>query len=71
MARQEPVGYILWPHDYVSGDDEGPNFIRCVDDREPQIHEFWAFGDDGITHEVHPTERVYTSAGVVEEFASD
>ena len=37
--------------------------------REPQIHEVWAFGEDGITREVHPTAQVDVGAEFVEEFA--
>ena len=36
-----------------------------VDGRDPQIHEVWTFGDDGVTQEVHPTTRVDVGAGFV------
>ena len=71
MARQDPVGSIGWTSDSGSGDAKGPEFIRCVDVREPQIHEVWAFGDKGVTREVHLTARVDVSAGFVGEFASE
>ena len=31
MPRGDPVGAILWPSDSGSGDEDGPQFIRCVD----------------------------------------
>ena len=71
MVSQDPVVSIGWPSDSGSGDAEGPKFIRCVDGREPQIHEVWAFVDDGVTREVHPNVRVDFYAGVVGEFLSD
>ena len=42
-----------------------------MDGREPQIHEVWDFGSDGITREVHPTEQLDVGAGVVGELLSD
>ena len=53
MARQEPVEYICWPYNYVSGDEDGPEFIRCVDGRETQIHEVWTFGEDSVMQKVN------------------
>ena len=35
-----------------------PKFIQCVDGLEPQIPEFWTFGEDCVTPEAHPTARV-------------
>ena len=63
MARQEPVGFIRRPSDYGIGDEDGPDFIRCVDGRQPQIHEVWGGGKDGVTCEVHPTEQLDVGAG--------
>ena len=71
MSRHEPVGSIGWPYYSSSGDAEGPEFIRCVDRQEPQIHEVFDFGEDGITCEVHPTAQVDVSNRVVGEFATD
>ena len=71
MARQEPVGSILRPSDSGSGDSEGSKFIRCVNGREPQIDEVWAFGENGVTYEVHPTARVDVGSRVVGEFSSN
>ena len=70
MDRQEAVGSIHWPSNYVSGDAEGYEFIRCVEGRESQIHEVWDFGDDGVMREFDPTEQVDVGAGVVREFSS-
>ena len=55
MARQDPVETILRSSDSASGDADGPDFIKCVDGREPQIHKVWTFGEDGVMCEVHPT----------------
>ena len=71
MTWRPTVGPIRRPSDYGSGGTEGPEFILFVDGREPQIHEVWAFGSDGITHEVHPTAQVDIIAGVMGEFSSD
>ena len=71
MARREPVGSIYWPSDYGSGDVYGPEFIRCVDGRQPQIHEVCSFGEYGVTHEVRTTARVDVGTGFVGEFATD
>ena len=53
MPTRETVGAIRQPFNSVSGSDDGLEFIRCVGGRQPQIHEVWNFGDDGITHEFH------------------
>ena len=71
MTSNEPVVSIRRTSDSGSGDNEGPEFIQCVYGQEPQIHEFWAFGDDGVTIEVHPTARVDITARVVLEFLSN
>ena len=42
-----------------------------MDVRDPQIHEVWNFGDDGVTREVHPTARVDVGTGFVREFSTD
>ena len=71
MAGQGTVGTIDRPSDSGSGDSEVPKFIRCVDRREPQIHEVRDFGEDGVTSEIRTKERVYVGAGVIGEFATD
>ena len=58
MPRREPVGDIRPPFNSGSGDDDGLEFIRCVGGQKPEIHEVWTFGDDRITHEVHPFAHV-------------
>ena len=55
MAGWDPVGAIRHRSDYGSGDKDVPKFIRCVDGREPHIHDVCTFSEDGITPEVHPT----------------
>ena len=67
IARREPVGSICWPSDSVSGDEDGPEFIQCVDGRQPQIHEVWTFGEGGVTWEVHLKAQVDVGSGFVEE----
>ena len=71
MDRREPVGSFDKPSDFGSGDAEGLEFIRCVDEREPHIREVWTFSEDGVTHEVHLTVQVDIGARVVGEFASN
>ena len=71
MDRQEPVGAICWPSNSDSGDEDGPEFIRCVDRREAQIHKGWTFGEDGVTREVCLTARVDVGAGFVGEFSTN
>ena len=71
MSGRDPVGSIGRPSDSGSTDAEGPKFIWCVDGQEPQIHEVWDFGEDGVTHEVHLTEQVDVGTGVVGEFATN
>ena len=42
-----------------------------MDGRDPQIHEVWTFGEDGVTHEVCLTAQLYVGAGFVREFPTD
>ena len=58
MHRRELVGSIRQTSNSGSGSDDGIEFIRCVDRRQPEIHEVWTFGDDVITPEVHYFARV-------------
>ena len=71
MTRHAPVESIRWPFDSGSRGTKVPEFIRCVDGREPQMHEVWYLGFNGITREVHPTAQVDVGAGVVGEFTPD
>ena len=66
MAGWEPVEAIRQTSDSVSGDEDRPEFIRCVDERQPEIHEVWTFKEDGVTPKVHPTARIDVSAFVGE-----
>ena len=68
MTGREPVGSIGRTSDSGSGEEDIPDFIRCVDGRDPQIHEVWDFGDDDVTCEVHLSVQVDVSTGVVEGF---
>ena len=51
--------------------EAGPEFICYVKRRHPQIHEFWTFGEDGVTHEVHPTARLDVGVEFFGEFDTD
>ena len=61
MPRRKPVGVIRQPSRSGSGGEDGPEFIRCVAGREPQIHKLWSFSEVGITCEVHPFARIDVS----------
>ena len=43
MDRQDQVGSIHWTFNYVSGDEDGPEYIGCVDVRDPDSLslDFW------------------------------
>ena len=71
MEMRESVGYIFRTSDSCSGDEDRPEFIRCVDGRQTQIHEVWTFGDDGVNREVHPTVQVDVGAIFSGEFSTD
>ena len=71
MDRQYPVGSIRRPSNSGGGDEDRPEFIRCVDGRETHIHEVWNFGEDGVTCEVHPTSGVGVGTGFVGEFVTN
>ena len=71
MASQETVGSIDHPYNSHSGGAEGPKFIRCVDGREPQIHEVSTFSENDVTRELHPTARVDVGAKFVGEFVNN
>ena len=57
--------------DSGSGYEDRPEFIRCVDGRDPQIHEVWTFGEDVVTCEVHSIARVDVGAGFVGELLTN
>ena len=71
MSRRLLVGFIRRTSNYGSGDEDGPEFIPCVGGQEPNIHEVWNFGEEGITREVHLTARVEVGSGFFGEFATD
>ena len=58
MVSKEPVRSIRWNSNSSSGDKNRPEFIRCVDGREPRIHEVWTFGEDSVKRKFHPTAQV-------------
>ena len=71
MAGREPVGAIRRSSNSVSGYEDRPKFIRCVDGRKPQVHEVWTFGEDGLIPKVHLTARVDVGTGIVDKFATN
>ena len=71
MPSLDLVGSIFWPSDSGCGDDDEPQFICCVDGRQPEIHEVWIFGEDCVTPEVHPSARVYVGNFVGDYFATN
>ena len=71
MNWQAPVGSTCRTYNSGSRGAEGPEFIRCVDGQDSQIHEVWAFGSDDIMREFHPTARLYVGAEIVGELSSN
>ena len=57
-TQSRPMGPIYRRSDSVSGVAEGVEFIRCIDGWEPQIHEIWCPGSNGVTREVHPIAQI-------------
>ena len=71
MTLSRPVGSTRWLSKSGIGYTEGPEFFRCVDIRQPQMHEILCFDSDRITPAVHPTTKVDVGAGVVGQFSSN
>ena len=71
MSIPDLVGATHWPSEYSCGDADRSKFIRCVDGHKPKVNEVWILGEDGLTHEVHPTAQVDVDAGVVCKFATN
>ena len=71
MPGLEPVRAIFRTSDSGCGDDDGLQFIRCVDGQQPKVHEVWIFGEDGITPKVHPTARVEVGFLIGDYFATN
>ena len=61
MPGMEPVGAISRPSNSYCGENDGPQFIRFVDERQPEINEIWTFGEDGVTPKFHLTARIDVS----------
>ena len=66
--RGRPMGSIHQPSDSGSGSTKGIEFIWCVDSQDPQIHETWCLGSDGVDHKFHPTVQIDDSTGTVGQF---
>ena len=70
MSKLEPVGAIFRTSNSGCEDDDGTQFIRCVDGQQLKIHEVWVFGEDGVTPEVHPSAHIDVIAFVGDYFAT-
>ena len=62
------MGSIRRPSDSSREGTKSVEFIWCVDGREPQIHEIWCLGYNGVTHEFHTTAQIYDVAETVGQF---
>ena len=65
------MGPLCWLSDSGSGGTEGFEFIQSVDRRDPQMHEIWSIGSDGVTCEVHPTVQLDVGSATVGHFLAD
>ena len=71
MIRRRPTGYIRRPYDYSNGDTEDIEFIRCVDGRDPQLHEMWCLSLDNVIRKIYPTAQIEVGAGTVGELTTN
>ena len=71
MIRRRPTGYIRRPYDYSNGDTEDTEFIRCVDGRDPQLHEMWCLSLDNVIRKIYPTAQIEVGAGTVGELTTN
>ena len=71
MLRRETVRAICQPLKCGSGADDGIGFIPCVGGQQTEIHDFWTFGDNGITPKVHHFARVDVDAFIGDCFGTD
>ena len=62
---------IRRPQDSGRRGTKKTEFIRCVDEQDPQMHEIWCLGSNRITREVYPTAQVDAGAGVVGQLLSN
>ena len=58
IPRLDPVRAICHPAYSGCGENNRPQFIRCVDERQPKFHEGCISREDSVTPEAHPTARV-------------
>ena len=65
------MGTIRTPYDYGSVGTEATAFIQRINTREPDIHELWCLGLDGISHEVQPTVHIEVTSGSIGEFVTN
>ena len=60
-----------WPSESGCGSVDQSKFVRCVDGRDPEVHEFWIWGDDGIIPKLHLTAWVDIKYWVTCDFATN
>ena len=71
MIGHSPMGTIRKPLDSGSGGSKATAFIQWINGREPQIHELWCLGLDGIICEVRPTARLEVISRTVGDFVTN
>ena len=71
MVRYRPMGSIRRPYNPGSRSTKDTEFILCVDDPEPQIHELWCVGLDNITREFYPISQLEVVTGTMGDFTTD
>ena len=64
------MGSIHRPSNSGNGSTKDTALIKCVNGREPHIHEVWNLGLDDIICEVHPTAQVEVISGTIGEFVT-
>ena len=71
MPSMDLVGVICWPSESGCRDDDGPQFVCCVDGRHPKVHNFWIFREGRVTPKVHLSTRVDIGIFVGDYFANN
>ena len=71
MIQSRPIGSIRWTSDYGSESTKDVEFIRCVEDHEPQINKMWCLGSYGVTCTIQPKAQVEIAAGIVGQFTTN
>ena len=71
MTLPAPFRATCWPSDSCCGGADRSKFVRCVDRRDPEVHEVWIWGDDGITPEVHLTAQIDIEPWITRDFSTN